>query len=471
MVFSDQAFLFLFLPAALAVCIALWRTRLGLTAVLITSLIFFYWESGWFTLLFIANVLLNFTGGILLETYRKRRLLIGLVAANLAILFFFKYAAFFLGSIGFVGDSRLGQLAGSIILPIGISFYTFQGLSYLIDVWRGDVAPERNIIRFGAYKSFFPVLIAGPIIRYRDVKADFVEPKVSVDHFAAGAARFVVGLGKKIIIADTVAAIAAVAFDPSLQSVTFATAWLGVLAYAVQLYFDFSGYSDMAIGLALMLGVRIPENFNHPYASSSLTEFWRRWHISLSQWFRDYVYVPLGGNRHGDATTYMNLLLVFAATGLWHGAAWTFVLWGLYHGALIVGERVVLGHRINQPSPLRRILYFFPAVLFGWAIFNAPDMDTATRLISAMFAPLADDAFTIRPEMRLALSPQAIAAFAIGLASLTMQGLLSPTGPAIEHVTSLRGKFARAALVGAGSFACALFVLPQNFSPFLYFRF
>ena len=291
---------------------------------------------------------------------------------------------------------RLFDFATGIVLPIGISFYTFQGLSYVIDVWRGTLPkPERNPILFAAYLAFFPQLIAGPIVRFGDVVADFHAPKLSADMFAAGAARFLVGLAKKVLVADLVAPIADAAFDQSGDSLTFAGAWIGSLAYTIQIYFDFSGYSDMAIGMCLMFGIRIPENFAHPYASRTITEFWRRWHISLSTWFRDYLYIPLGGNRAGAGRTYLNLVIVFLATGLWHGAAWTFVLWGLYHGAFLAAERALLGHRARDiPLFWPRLAYSLPVIVVGWALFRSTDLPGFLQHFEAMVSPFAEMAWT-----------------------------------------------------------------------------
>jgi len=385
-----------------------------------------------------------------------------------ASLAYFKYTAFLLDVFDFFGNSSIKDFASGIILPIGISFYTFQGISYLIDVWRKNVEPEPNLILYAAYQSFFPQIIAGPIVRYGDVYKCFRNPDISTDHFAGGAARFLHGLAKKVLIADTVSIVANAAFF-SGGDMTFASAWLGALAFTIQIYFDFSGYSDMAIGLALMFGVRFNENFHHPYAASTITEFWRRWHISLSTWFREYLYIPLGGNRISPTRTYLNLLLVFIATGIWHGAAWTFVLWGLYHGGFLIVERILgIGRSTN---PTLRFVYFLPATIVGWALFQAPDIATFGRFIAGMFAPFSPGAFSLNDEMLLAFTPQAAMAFGIGIIAILAQGIVPPFGPILDKPGSLAHKTGRLGFIAVTAAITSIFVLPQSFSPFLYFRF
>ncbi|XSG82633.1 MAG: MBOAT family O-acyltransferase [Methyloligella sp. ZOD6] len=469
MVFSDQSFVFFFLPLALAVCLGLWRTRAFHGAVLLFSLVFFYWSSGWLTLVLIASIALNYSGGLLVSRHRSKPLLAAILSANLILLGWFKYAGFAAGIFDFTLSPTLVESARAIILPIGISFYTFQGMSYVLDVWRGHTRPEPNPLIFAAYQAFFPQLIAGPIVRYADVAADFHAPHISVDNFTAGASRFMLGLLKKVVIADTVAVIANATFF-SGQPMGFASAWIGTIAFAIQIYFDFSGYSDMAIGLAMMFGIRFEENFNHPYAASTFTEFWRRWHISLSSWFRDYLYIPLGGNRLGASRTYLNLLIVFLATGIWHGAAWTFVLWGLYHGAFIVAERLIFKGRLPHSEWLR-LCYFFPVVLIGWTLFQAPDIGTFWRLLNGMITPFAADALAFSPAMTAAISPQSLCILGFGIAAMVLQRWIPPLGPVIESAATPPRVAARAVFILGGMVVSALFILPQSFSPFLYFRF
>lgn len=392
MVFSDPKFLFVFLPAALIAGLLFRRTALFSPVILLFSLVFFYWSSGAYTLLLLASIAANWAFGLAVFRWRRRLLLAAAVFVNLAVLGFFKYLGFVLEPLGYLGSDALFDFATGIVLPIGISFYTFQGLSYVIDVWRGTLPkPERNPILFAAYLAFFPQLIAGPIVRFGDVVADFHAPKLSADMFAAGAARFLVGLAKKVLVADLVAPIADAAFDQSGDSLTFAGAWIGSLAYTVQIYFDFSGYSDMAIGLSRLFGVRLPLNFASPYKAANIVEFWRCWHMTLSRFLRDYLYIPLGGNRCGKIRQQANLMLTMLLGGLWHGAGWNFVIWGGLHGLFLVLNHAWRASTSHLPSflPARvaRVLAIaltFLCVVFAWVYFRAPDLPTANRLVIGM---------------------------------------------------------------------------------------
>ena len=471
-VFSDQSFVFLFLPAALVLYFAFRSTPLALAIVLITSLVFYYWSAGIQSLILVASILINFFGGLWIAARRDKLSLAVVIGADLALLIYFKYA-FFLGSnLGLAHVHPLGDWLHAIVLPIGISFFTFQGISYAIDVWRGDVEPERNIITFGAYKSFFPQLIAGPIVRYRDVHHDFTQPKTSVENFASGATRFMHGLAKKVIVADSVARVADAAFALPFENVVFIAAVIGAVAYALQIYFDFSGYSDMAIGLGLMFGVRILENFERPYASKSITEFWRRWHISLSSWFRDYLYIPLGGNRRGGTHQYGNLLIVFVATGLWHGAAWTFLVWGLYHGVFITGERLIAGKSAKDLRlPAFRFLYCLPVVLVGWIIFRADTLGQAWVFVRALGKPLGENALTLPPSLYVAFTPGITAVFAVAALVFLLPGRYGlGTWLATPHAAA-PAFAARSAYLLACMGITLVLVLSQSYSPFLYFRF
>ena len=356
-------------------------------------------------------------------------------------------------------------------LPIGISFFTFQALSYLIDVYRRDIAAERKPVSLTAYLMFFPHLVAGPIVRYRDVVEDFLDPKISADHFAAGVTRFAHGLAKKVLIADSIAPIVDAIFSMPSGEANLVTAWFGAIAYGLQIYFDFSGYSDMAIGLALMLGIRFRENFERPYVSCSITEFWRRWHISLSSWFRDYVYFPLGGSRYGVTLTCRNILFVFVITGLWHGAAWTFLLWGLYHGTFMLIERLAFG---NPREVLRqhalRYAYALPVILFGWVMFRSVTVSQALDLWGAMANPLANGALDLNQIARLG-TWQNMLGILVGslifvLPGKTSFGLRLMRAPTVGRVAWLNTGYAIASFAIAG-----LVSLTGSYSPFLYFRF
>jgi alginate O-acetyltransferase complex protein AlgI len=474
MVFSSPNFLFLFMPLALVICL-LAQGRWFLVAVCAVSFFFYYWSSGPYILVLIAVAALSYFGALRLgqlkrEASRKRAVALFSVLI-LSFLFFFKYAGFVTANVDVASGTNLAHLFGSVPLPIGISFFTFQALSYLIDVYRGVIPAERKAITLGGYLMFFPHLVAGPIVRYRDVVDDFHDPKISAGNFAAGVTRFAHGLAKKVIIADAIAPIVDAVFALPPGEAHLFTAWFGAAAYGLQIYFDFSGYSDMAIGLALMLGIRFRENFERPYVSCSITEFWRRWHISLSSWFRDYLYIPLGGNREGPVITCRNLLIVFVVTGLWHGAAWTFLVWGLFHGTFLLVERLAFREPLQALSnPALRYLYALPAVVLGWVVFRADSLSQALWLWSAMLRPFAQGAFDVSQVADLT-TPASIAAFLLGASIFVVPGKVS-LGSRLMHA-SLQGW---SAWLNTGYAVSALGVtgliaLTGSYSPFLYFRF
>ena len=473
MVFSDPVFLFAFLPVSLVV-ILLAVPRAHNLAILVFSLVFYYWTSGWLTLLLAASIVGNWLIGRAIQARSadslKQRLMMAGVVANLMALAYFKYAYFIAGNIDFALGLNASDVFSSVILPIGISFFTFQGISYLIDLRRGEIKAEPNLIRFGAYLSFFPQLIAGPIVRYHDVYDDFRRPKLTLDNFAGGATRFLHGLLKKVLIADAAGRVADACFGMS-GDIGMATAWIGALAYTIQIYFDFSGYSDMAIGIGRMCGIRFLENFRHPYSSSTITEFWRRWHISLSSWFRDYLYIPLGGNRSGSVATYRNLAIVFLVTGLWHGAAWTYVVWGIYHGAFLVLERLIMGRRASEQKAVwLRFVYLLPVVMIGWVIFRAESMAGAVGYLSAMVSVFSEGAFDIAPSVTGTLPPLNL--IALGLGMLIFFLPRDPIGGQLAmQVGGARTEAGQLAYTVVAGFLAAMLVLVSNFSPFLYFQF
>jgi len=417
MVFSSIVFLFFYLPAVLLIYHLIFLPvtlgmnqmlfrRLSNLFLLMVSLFFYFWGENFLLWIVIASTMIDYICGMLisggfkkgeikpLETNRKvtwlQRLgLVMSITSNLAFLGFFKYFNFgvdnFNSALSMIGlENSLWLDAPQIILPLGISFYTFQSMSYTIDVFTGRVKATRNLVDFACYVTMFPQLVAGPIVRYRDVAEQLVSRRVSIPLFASGVVRFVIGLGKKVLIANTVAVAADQIFALPAGELTLAVTWLGIVAYALQIYFDFSGYSDMAIGLGRMFGFRYLENFNFPYIALSIQDFWRRWHISLSSWFRDYVYIPLGGSRKGNLRTYFNLVTVFFLCGLWHGASWSFVVWGLYHGAFLVAERLGFGAWTRRLSlPLRHV-YTLLVVLIGWVFFRADTLSYALSYIRSM---------------------------------------------------------------------------------------
>ena len=385
MVFSSLPFLFFYLPVVLLIY-KLTPLKLRNLFLLLASLFFYGWGEPVYILIMFLSTAVDYTHGMLVERWRsddrKARLAVASsVFFNLAILVFFKYWDFIAGNVNALTGLNLPIFG--IPLPIGISFYTFQTMSYTIDVYRQSAPVQRNVITFGAYVTLFPQLIAGPIIQYKTVAEQLVSRTENLEKFVSGVRRFTVGLAKKVLLANAIGEL----WDQALasQSLTVAGAWLGLAAYAFQIYFDFSGYSDMAIGLGRMFGFHFEENFNYPYLSKSVTEFWRRWHMSLSGWFRDYVYIPLGGSRAGTAKQVRNILLVWTLTGLWHGAAWNFLLWGLYFGVLLLGEKFWWGKALERaPSPLRH-LYAMVIVVLGWVLFRCEGLSAVGSYLGAMF--------------------------------------------------------------------------------------
>ena len=382
MVFSSALFLFVFLPLAL-IGLFLLKRKWQNYFLLIMSLLFYTYGEGFLVLLMISSILINYLLGFTLNYFPKNKkvLFIG-VAINLSGLFFYKYTDFFISNINEVFDSKLHYL--KVALPIGISFFTFQSISYLVDVYSERVKYQENPFNLGLYISLFPQLIAGPIVRYKDVNQQITERKINLNKFTKGIKRFIIGLSKKGLIANPMAVIADEVFSLSVNDLSSGVAWLGVLAYTLQIYFDFSGYSDMAIGLGKMLGFDFLENFNFPYVSKSIQEFWRRWHISLSTWFKDYVYIPLGGNRVSNIKIYRNLMIVFFITGFWHGASWNFIVWGLFHGFFIILERNKTIARFLGANSALSHLYTLLIVIIGWVFFRSSDLYYALNYLKAL---------------------------------------------------------------------------------------
>jgi alginate O-acetyltransferase complex protein AlgI len=470
LVFSSPYFVFLFLPAALAIMLAARRWAF-LPAIFLVSLAFYFWSAGPRALILVGIVVVNYVGALLLSRAPARIVLPVLIALNLAVLVWFKYTHFVAENLDLIFGTGLGAMTAHITLPAGISFFVFQAISYVMDVRRGQISAERKFWRYAAYQSFFPHLIAGPIVRFRDVIADFIQPRLSVDNFAAGVTRFAHGLFKKVVIADSVAPVADAVFGLPAGEADFAASWIGAIAYALQIYFDFSGYSDMAIGMAQMVGIRFTENFHRPYASRSITEFWRRWHVTLSSWFRDYLYIPLGGNRGGTFATYRNLLLVFVATGLWHGAAWTFLGWGLYHGAFLVAERLLFRSPLQAlQSGALRYLYCLPVVIFGWVLFRAGTITQAFAHWAAMLQPFQHSSLETL-SANTGITPYSAAALAAGALIFVLPGELS-FGRKLSEPSAKRPWLAFDLAYTATALGLSgILVLAGKFSPFLYFRF
>jgi alginate O-acetyltransferase complex protein AlgI len=473
--FASPLFLWIFTPIVLAMvllCPRSWRN--GIIA--IASLIFYTAGAGPTVILLLVSMAVNFVVGQLLEPdewalagRRKKLLLIGVLVFNVAVLVVWKYAGFLTEQL-----NGFAQLLGGdfpvthLVLPIGISFYTFHNISYIVDVYRGERPALRAPIAYATYITMFPQLIAGPIVRYREIADQLPQERTHrLDDIAAGFPRFALGLCKKVIIADSLSPLVNACFSTPNEEMTFTIAWLGALAYTLQLYFDFSGYSDMAIGLGRMLGFRLPENFARPYSSVTITEFWRRWHMSLSRWFRDYVYIPLGGNRHGTTRTYRNLCIVFVLTGFWHGADWTFLVWGLYHGALLIIERGFgLDEAPARTRAARRAVTFL-LVVFGWVFFRSADMSQALTMIGHMLLPTFAGVGDLVAE---ALTNQRLV---IMLAALAIVFLPAHpvTGPLLESSRSRPAAVLRIGVMTVGLFYAAVLTAAGTFSPFLYYQF
>lgn len=390
MVFSSPFFLFAFLPLALALCYSV-PSRARNVVLLLLSVAFYVWGECEHSWVLIASVAGNYVAGVILSACRSRRAAwwVALVAivANVLLLCAFKYTGFFASILNrWLYPLGLPHIdIAELRLPLGISFFTFQAIAYIVDVFRGDATVERKAVHYSLYATLFPHLVAGPIVRYRDIAGQLARRTVNLEMFASGIRRFAVGLGKKVLIANTLAVAVDRAFDRYPNELAMSGAWLGLICYALQIYFDFSGYSDMAIGLGRMFGFDFLENFRHPYAAASVTEFWRRWHISLSSWLRDYVYIPLGGNRVPPWRVFANQLFVFALCGLWHGAATRFVLWGVWHGMFVACERAGAGAMIARwPRPFRHA-YTLLAVLGGWVFFRAETLKMARGYFGALF--------------------------------------------------------------------------------------
>lgn len=470
MVFSSLPFLCIFLPFVFIGHLLLPNIGAKNALLIVASLLFYAYGEPVYVLLMLLSTVLNWGFGCVLgslsETRARRYVLVAAVIANLLFLGLFKYSAMFLENLN--GLFSLGIPVPNIALPIGISFYTFQALSYIIDVYRDQVAPQRNYARVLLYISFFPQLIAGPIVKYHDIEEQLVKRSANVQDIAEGLRRFCVGLGKKVLIANTLGLTVDTIYAAPLSSINIAVAWLAGLAYILQIYFDFSAYSDMAIGMARMFGFRFKENFNYPYASTSIKEFWRRWHISLSTWFKEYLYIPLGGNRYGRGRTVINKLIVFFLCGLWHGAAWTFVVWGLIHGLFLLLEEYLPVHKLPK---ILGWLYTLFVVTLAFVVFRADSFAQGGFFIQQMLLGFHFE-YACNQLFVAQLNPIFIAVFLI--ACVASQPCTVFVREKVEQAPSSIQSLAQAA-----SYVCALIILvlsmlslaSGSYNPFIYFRF
>ncbi|MFA7172426.1 MAG: MBOAT family O-acyltransferase [Kiritimatiellia bacterium] len=502
MVFSSIIFLFLFLPITLLVyhllflpvslkhkAATIWR-HLANLFLLSSSLIFYFWGEVWLVWIILASTFIDFFCGLMISgafhkgriekleknqprtTLQKTGLLISLVS-NLAFLFFFKYFNFGVDSFNALAPEawRLHDVI-RVTLPLGISFYTFQSMSYTIDVYRGHVKATRNIIDFSAFVTLFPQLVAGPIVRYQTIADQLVHRTITLASFSSGVQRFILGLAKKVLIANTVARTADWVFSLSEDQLTTPLAWAGILCYTLQIYFDFSGYSDMAIGLGRMLGFNFLENFNYPYISRSIQEFWSRWHISLSTWFRDYLYIPLGGNQRGNTRTYINLLLVFFLCGLWHGASWTFVVWGLYHGLFLIIERAGFKKTLNRIPSVFSHVYTLLVVMGGWVFFACDDFGQSLYFFRTL-AGLNHAVTAVYYQEYFCLDVQIAIVWGIFFSTPLLQLISYGNQKAIDKIGAISHVTALLQVVGLFSLLVfsAMFLSSGTFNPFIYFRF
>ena len=472
MVFSSIVFLFYFLPLFL---IAFYASGRNKYVALLFSLIFYAWGEPVYVLLLLGSIYLNFRLGLLIDDTpgpaARKRVLFGAIAINIGSLIVFKYTGFLLENLAVLlrrpPDTWLLLKPD---LPLGISFYTFHALSYLIDVYRRDVPAERSLRDLALYISMFPQLVAGPIVRYKFIATNLHQPVFSAERTAAGIRVFVIGLGQKVLIANTLAACVDQIFALRPDQWSASIAWLGIALYSLQIYFDFGGYSLMAIGLALMIGFTFPLNFDYPYVAQSVTDFWRRWHISLSLWFRDYLYIPLGGNRGSSWAIYRNLFVVFLLCGVWHGASWNFVVWGLLHGAFLVLERAGFGRVLAQAPAIMRWAYTMLLVMVAWVFFRADTIEQAWGYLRAMFGLISTGAFVPPISRFLGLDVLLALAAALVIVGPWGQAAADRTKTALQsHWLVVDGL--RLATLASIFVLVVLSLAGGAYNPFIYFRF
>jgi alginate O-acetyltransferase complex protein AlgI len=472
-VFSNIVFLGLFLPVTfLAYYLLPQRLRNPLLA--LASIIFYAWGEPRFVILMLVSVAINFYGARLMDRSQSRKaILLVTVAVNLLILGFFKYGNFFVDNLN-VLLAPAGMTAielRPVPLPIGISFYTFHAISYLIDIYRRNAKPNKNIIEYSLYIMLFPQLIAGPIIRYKDIYTQLPRRSASIEDITAGCVRFTMGLAKKVLIANQLGMVADAGFDAPADHLGALVAWICLICYTLQIYFDFSGYSDMAIGLGRMFGFRFPENFNYPYSARSIQDFWRRWHISLSTWFRDYVYIPLGGNRKGEGRTLLNLWIVFLLTGFWHGASWSFVVWGALHGFFLMLER--FGRRLDVRIP-RAVgtLYALLVVMLAWVFFRSASLEQALQYVQALVGHWPADQWTITAQSICSTQTLLLTIGAVILSLGVYPHIEKALRPAWQRLADYAvDGWVRAALIAPALILSCMSIAMGQYNPFIYFRF
>lgn len=469
MVFSSLTFLFVFLPLVVIVYFIMPSIKYRNLVLLIFSFIFYAWGEPVYIILMIISIINDYIHALQISYFKKKRNMMGAKIAlissiiiNLSLLIIFKYLDFIIININKVFVMDLNTL--NLVLPIGISFYTFQTMSYTIDVYRSKVDVQKNIITLGTYVALFPQLIAGPIVRYKTIEKELVNRSTSWEDVYTGISRFIIGLGKKVLIANPVGLIADSIFELGTNDLGFVIAWTGIIAYTLQIYYDFSGYSDMAIGLGKIFGFNYLENFRYPYVAQSITEFWRRWHISLGTWFRDYVYIPLGGNRVKASRWFLNIFIVWFLTGLWHGSSWNFIVWGLYYGViLIIEKKLSLNVNIRLPQVIKH-LYTILIVMLGWVIFRTDSITEAKSYVFALFGGWGDSRFSLFYDLSLVHLLPFVLLGIVGATPLFKILLVKMTSNIITSL--IYDIFLIVLLLGS-----ILFLINNSFNPFIYFRF
>lgn len=476
MVFSSQIFIFVFLPIALIIYFLIANLLSKFLSqsiknyiLLLLSLLFYCWSGINYITLLLISIFINYICGIIIDNFKnkgtlsKLTLIIG-VLFNLLILFYYKYFNFSASIINNIFNSAISLR--DIILPLGISFITFQGISYIVDIYRGDAVSNKNPLETALYITFFPKLVSGPIIKYKDFASQLKNRKESLKYFSYGIERIIIGLSKKVIISDILGETVDNIFTLSKSGIDTPTAWIGIICYTLQIYFDFSGYTDTAIGLGSLFGFKFIENFNYPYISKSITEFWRRWHISLSTWFKEYLYIPLGGNRKGKFRTYLNLFIVFFSTGIWHGASFNFIVWGLWHGLFMIIERMIMKKDwyIKIPNFIKLIFTLF-IIMIGWVFFRANGLKDAINYLSIMFGLKSFDFITF--NYRYLLSTKLIIWVILGVIFST---------PFINNIlnkfkNNIILEFAQTITLGILFILSIIFIVNSTYSPFIYFQF
>lgn len=473
MYFSSMAFLWVFLPITILFTFIMQRFRTGFLkgdniVLLIGSLIFYTWGEPTYIILLLLSVLANYLFGLLLEKnlFCPKKLILCLaVLLNIGLLGFYKYSNFLADILQlFLGDVVV--LHHSYVLPLGISFYTFQEMSYVIDVYKKEVKAQKNFFHLLFYVSFFPQLVAGPIVKYKDMETQILERNITEESVCYGIKRFCYGLGKKVLLSNVLGKYTDMIFSFQLEQISTGLIWLAMVMYTFQIYYDFSGYSDMAIGLGAIFGFQFQENFNYPYLAKSIREFWRRWHISLSSWFKEYVYIPLGGNRKGRVRTYVNLFLVFFLTGLWHGASWNFIFWGMFHGFFVIAERFLLGRFLDKnPVKVFNHLYVFLVVICGWVFFRIEGIRSAAAVLKGMFVyqkGIYRFSSCINTEVILSL-----------IISVFLCGIVQEKIPFLKKMLFSRKEKSvlQTVCLMVMLFFCIISLSADVYNPFIYFRF